>query len=88
MKLPEWFGIRAEFELNVILYRMVGEANITYRDFLQEHAEHFAAYAEPFVVDYLRKPFGTATLLESVRSAAAKMCRGEPANLKRAFAAQ
>jgi len=44
-KLPEWFRIRAEFELNVLLYGQAGEANITYRDFLRDHAEHFADYA-------------------------------------------
>jgi hypothetical protein len=44
-KLPEWFRIRAEFELNVLLYHLVGEANITYRDFLKEHADHFTNYA-------------------------------------------
>jgi hypothetical protein len=45
MELPEWFGIRAEFYLNVLLYRLVGEANITYRDFLKEHVNHFSEYA-------------------------------------------
>jgi hypothetical protein len=44
--LPEWFGIRAEFELSVLLYRMAGEQNITYRDFLKEHAQHFTKFAE------------------------------------------
>jgi hypothetical protein len=44
--LPEWFGIRAEFELSVLLYRMAGEQNITYRDFLKEHAVHFGGYVE------------------------------------------
>jgi len=44
-KLPEWFRVRAEFELNVLLYGQAGEANITYRDFLRDHAEHFANYA-------------------------------------------
>jgi hypothetical protein len=43
--IPEWFGIRAEFYLNVLLYRLVGEANITYRDFLKEHVSHFSEYA-------------------------------------------
>jgi hypothetical protein len=42
--LPEWFGIRAEFDLNVLLYQQAGEANITYRDFLREHAQHFSSY--------------------------------------------
>jgi hypothetical protein len=42
--IPEWFGIRAEFYLNVLLYRLVGEANITYRDFLREHVSHFSEY--------------------------------------------
>jgi hypothetical protein len=42
--IPEWFGIRAEFYLNVLLYRLVGEANITYRDFLKEHVSHFSEY--------------------------------------------
>ena len=44
-KLPEWFRIRAEFELNVLLYQQGGEENITYRDFLRDQAEHFADYA-------------------------------------------
>lgn len=44
--LPEWFRIRAEFELSVLLYDMAGEANITYRDFLKTAVDHFAAYAE------------------------------------------
>lgn len=44
-QLPEWFGIRAEFELNVLLYGQVGEANITYHDFLKDHAKHFTDYA-------------------------------------------
>ena len=43
-RLPEWFGIRAEFDLNVLLYQQAGEANITYRDFLRDHAQHFADY--------------------------------------------
>jgi hypothetical protein len=43
-RLPEWFGIRAEFDLNVLLYEQAGEANITYRDFLRDHAQHFANY--------------------------------------------
>src|ERR1700730_17611498 len=44
-RLPEWFRIRAEFELNVLLYGQAGEENITYRDFLRDHAAHFADYA-------------------------------------------
>jgi hypothetical protein len=43
-KLPEWFGIRAESDLNVLLYQQAGESNITYRDFLREHAQHFTNY--------------------------------------------
>ena len=43
-RLPEWFGIRAEFDLNVLLYQQAGEANITYRDFLRDHAQHFTDY--------------------------------------------
>jgi hypothetical protein len=45
VSMPEWFGVRAEFYLNVLLYRLGGEANITYRYFLEEHAKHFADYA-------------------------------------------
>jgi hypothetical protein len=40
-KLPDWFSIRAEFELNVLLYKNAGDNNIVYRDFLKAHAEHF-----------------------------------------------
>ena len=43
--LPEWFGIRAEFELNVLLFQQGGEENITYRDFLLDQSKHFADYA-------------------------------------------
>jgi hypothetical protein len=43
-RLPEWFGIRAEFDLNVLLFQQAGEANITYRDFLRDHAQHFSNY--------------------------------------------
>jgi hypothetical protein len=41
MELPEWFSIRAEFELNVLLYKIAGEGNIVYREFLEDHARHF-----------------------------------------------
>jgi len=44
--LPEWLGIRAEFELSVLLYRMAGEQNITYQNFLKNHAKHFVDFAE------------------------------------------
>jgi hypothetical protein len=43
-RLPEWFSIRAEFELNVLLYRLAGEGNITYRDFLLDHTAHFSDF--------------------------------------------
>lgn len=58
-KLPEWFGIRAEFTLNTILYdHFGGETNPAYRDFLQEHREHFVRYAaEP---EYYDQHPGTA----------------------------
>src|SRR5262249_22657683 len=45
--LPEWFGIRAEFDLSVLVYRLTGEANITYHDFLKTAVKHFADFANP-----------------------------------------
>jgi hypothetical protein len=45
-RLPEWFDYRAEFELAVILFRMVGEANITYRDFMRSLSDRFTRFVE------------------------------------------
>ena len=44
--LPDWFSIRAEFEINVLLYRIAGNSNIVYRDFLKNHGDHFAKVAQ------------------------------------------
>jgi len=45
-KLPDWFSIRAEFEINVLLYEVAGNSNIVYRDFLKDHGGHFAKVAQ------------------------------------------
>jgi hypothetical protein len=45
-KLPDWFSIRAEFEINVLLYKVAGNSNIVYRDFLKDHGGHFAKVAQ------------------------------------------
>jgi hypothetical protein len=58
-RLPEWFSIRAEFELNVLLYRLAGEGNITYRDFLRDHTVHFSDFvARPQHYDRRPQPGG------------------------------
>jgi len=44
------------------------------------YAPDMAAFTEPPVVDYLRKPCALSALLESVRSAVARAGRGEPSN--------
>jgi hypothetical protein len=45
-ELPAWLGLRAEFELSIILYRLVGEGNIAYRDFMRDHTTRFQQYLE------------------------------------------
>jgi hypothetical protein len=53
--LPEWFRIRAEFELNTLLFRQAGESNLAYRDFLGALAKHFTNYnAKPQSYDRRR----------------------------------
>jgi hypothetical protein len=37
--LPEWFRYRAEFQLNVLLYQLIGANNIIYRDFIKKHSD-------------------------------------------------
>jgi hypothetical protein len=44
-ELPEWFRFRAEFQMNVLLFQYVGDANFVYHDFLKEHKEAFAKFA-------------------------------------------
>src|SRR5262249_54059814 len=39
--------IRAEFEINIRLYQIAGERNVTYHDFLVAQAKHFADFASP-----------------------------------------
>jgi hypothetical protein len=54
-ELPEWFRIRAEFELKALLYQQAGESNIAYRDFLGDLTKHFADYiAKPQLYDRRR----------------------------------
>ncbi len=44
--LPAWLGLRAEFELSIILFRLVGEGNLAYRDFMRNHLPRFQRYLE------------------------------------------
>jgi len=44
VKLPGWLGLRMEIELNLLLFRLAGEANIAYRDFLRVHQQHLTNY--------------------------------------------
>jgi hypothetical protein len=50
--LPEWYGIRAEFELSALLYPQTGESNRIYRDFLRDHSGHFADFLEHHSRDF------------------------------------
>jgi hypothetical protein len=38
-QLPEWFRFRAEFQMNVLLYQLIGSDNVIYRDFIKKHSE-------------------------------------------------
>lgn len=51
-RLPDWFSIRAEFEINVLLYKIAGDTNIVYRDFLKDHGDHFAKVAQMAAADH------------------------------------
>jgi hypothetical protein len=54
--LPPWLGLRAEFELSTMLYRLVGEGHRAYRDFMRDFVDRFEHYLEnPITV------VGTAT---------------------------
>jgi len=50
--LPDWLSIRAEFEINVLLYKVAGNSNIVYRDFLKNHGGHFAQVAQGAAADH------------------------------------
>jgi hypothetical protein len=45
-KLPEWFGFRAEFQMNILLNQWAGNNNVIYRDFLKDHAGRFERFAK------------------------------------------
>ena len=51
-ELPDWFSIRTEFEINVLLYEVAGDTNIVYRDFLRDHGDHFAKVAQGAAADH------------------------------------
>jgi hypothetical protein len=50
-RLPEWLGLRAEFELSIMLYRLVGESSIAYRDFMRNLLVRFqSSLRRPIIV--------------------------------------
>jgi hypothetical protein len=51
-ELPEWFRIRAEFELKALLYQQAGESNLAYRDFLDDAVKHFAEFTAKPQLDH------------------------------------
>jgi hypothetical protein len=44
--MPPWLGLRAEFELSVMLYRLVGEGHAAYRDLMRDLLPRFERYLE------------------------------------------
>jgi len=54
-ELPEWFRIRAEFELVALLFQQAGASNIPYHDFLGDLTNHFIEFnAKPQFYDRRR----------------------------------
>jgi hypothetical protein len=52
-QLPEWFAIRAEFELNLLMYQVARETNVAYHEFLKVHAQHYRDYLRQAPADVI-----------------------------------